>query len=142
MRAFAWVRLVKVWGALRSDDLGGLLPGELQRLDRGLKGMLDRTKTSGPGKRIRWLAIWIDEGAWVAERRWLDIGLEIWRRPEFAFERDYFLGPPDDDLAFPKRKPIEYIEMDALNRRLLEDLMTPQYREDSSAWEESGDRLL
>ena len=45
-------------------------------------------------------------------------------------------------MAFPKRKPIEYIEMDALNRRLLEDLMTPQYREDSSAWEESGDRLL
>ena len=142
LRAFAWVRLVKVWASLRSDDLGGMLPEELQRLDTGLKGLLDRTKTSGPGKRVRWLSIWIDEDAWITERRWLDIGLAIWRQPEFAFERDYFLGPPNEDFSAPRKRPIDYIETDALNKRLLKELWTPVYDESSKRWSDSGRRLI
>eukprot|EP00972_Heterocapsa_arctica_P103359 15230125-Heterocapsa_arctica.AAC.1 len=29
-RAFAWIKLLKVWTATRSDDLRGLLPAELR----------------------------------------------------------------------------------------------------------------
>eukprot|EP00969_Alexandrium_andersonii_P209704 9263291-Alexandrium_andersonii.AAC.1 len=57
VRAFAWVKFVKVWAALRSDDLQGLLPAELRLLPSGLEGMLGRTKTCGPGRRVRWLPI-------------------------------------------------------------------------------------
>ena len=46
-RAFAWTRLFKVWTSSRTDDLLGVLPGSMHLGTRGLRGVFDRTKTSG-----------------------------------------------------------------------------------------------
>ena len=35
-RAFAWAKLLQIWGGLRSDDLQGLLPAQLKLLSAGL----------------------------------------------------------------------------------------------------------
>ena len=54
-RAFAWTRLVKLWTCSRCDDLIGLLPTTMELQDGNLCALLRRTKTSGPGKRLKWL---------------------------------------------------------------------------------------
>ncbi len=62
-RAFAWTRLVKLWSCSRCDDLSGLLPATMALRDGNLFALLRRTKTSGPGKRVKWLPIFVDAGA-------------------------------------------------------------------------------
>eukprot|EP00973_Karenia_brevis_P027383 3775332-Karenia_brevis.AAC.1 len=59
LRAYAWLKLVRVWAALRADDVQGLLPETVKIFERGVQAALDRTKTSGPGKKIRWMRIYI-----------------------------------------------------------------------------------
>ena len=52
-RGFAFYKLLKRWTASRTNDLFGLSPDSLRLSEHGLQGTLDRTKCSGPGKRIR-----------------------------------------------------------------------------------------
>ena len=51
VRMFAWLRLVRVWTALRFDDHRGIIPRRMVLTSTGLRGTLVRTKTSGAGKR-------------------------------------------------------------------------------------------
>ena len=53
IRAFAWTRLLKLWTSSRANDLQGILPEHMVMTSQGLRGVFDRTKTSGAGKRIR-----------------------------------------------------------------------------------------
>ena len=57
LRCFAFYKLVKLWTASRCSDMSGLDPATLRLTDLGLSGILDRTKTSGPGKRMRFLPV-------------------------------------------------------------------------------------
>ena len=52
-RALAWAKLVKFWSSCRSDDLAGLIPSSMTLDRRGLSAVLRRTKTTGPGKRVK-----------------------------------------------------------------------------------------
>ena len=78
-RLTAWFRLLKVWGALRTDDHRGLPPGSVDMGARGLSALLTRTKTSGPDKCVQQLAMWISPQAYLFEPQWLPIGWELWR---------------------------------------------------------------
>ena len=49
--AFAFYKLLKLWAAGRHSDFEGLNPSSLFLSVAGLEGRLDRTKTSGPGRR-------------------------------------------------------------------------------------------
>ena len=59
IRAFAWTRLLKLWTSSRANDLQGILPEHMVMTSQGLRGVFDRTKTSGAGKRIRWLPFFV-----------------------------------------------------------------------------------
>ena len=96
-RAFAWYRLLRHWAALRWDDTQGLVPATLQRRARGVFGLLERTKTSGPGKKVSILPIFVSEEAYVG-MPWLDIGLSLLVEGPLEFPRDYFLPLPSPDL--------------------------------------------
>jgi hypothetical protein len=52
LRAFAWVRLVKLWAALRWADTRGVPPRLSKLGPTGLKLLLDATKTSGAGRKV------------------------------------------------------------------------------------------
>ena len=92
----AWVKLLKVRASLRSDDLRGLLPAEFEHNREGLQGWLDRTKTSGPGTKIRWLPITVSVGAYLAHPSWLQVGYDIWNAHPLNYERDYVVIPMDE----------------------------------------------
>ena len=56
-RVYAWVLLLKVWAALRTDDLAGISPQHVRYTAAGLELQISRSKTSGPGRRMRWLTV-------------------------------------------------------------------------------------
>ena len=49
-RGYARITLLRHWSSLRWDDSQGLPPATLERRARGVSGLLEWTKTSGPGK--------------------------------------------------------------------------------------------
>eukprot|EP00973_Karenia_brevis_P037075 5111875-Karenia_brevis.AAC.1 len=55
----------------------------------GLVVQLDRTKASGPGRKIRWMTVCVSAGAYLTNPAWLRTGFEIWQSEPFCFERDY-----------------------------------------------------
>lgn len=52
LRGFAWYRLVRIWGSLRFDDTKGVVMDSVRLSSDGLEGRMERTKTSGAGKRL------------------------------------------------------------------------------------------
>ena len=46
-RGLAWVRLIKLWCCLRFDDTRGVRPSRLRLGPQGLRGTLERSKTTG-----------------------------------------------------------------------------------------------
>ena len=84
-RAFAWVKLLKFWTSSRTDDLAGLLPASLTLDTWGLSGTLQRTKTSGPGKKVTWLPIFVDAAASFSGVDWLTTGFRIWKSADMDF---------------------------------------------------------
>ena len=66
----AYAKLLRLWGSMRFDDTRGMLPSLMHQTDRGLEAKLERTKTSGPGKKQRWLHVFVASGCFVADQRW------------------------------------------------------------------------
>ena len=73
-RVFATFRLIRHWASLRYDDTQGLAPQSLEMRARGMVGVLERTKTSGPGKANLVLPCFVSKEAWV-KKEWLATGL-------------------------------------------------------------------
>lgn len=87
LRCFAFHKLL-VWTGSRFSDLTGLSPSSITLSGYGLEGMLDRTKTSGPSKRVIFLPIFISCDALASG--WLAEGWELWQNSTMAFTRDFF----------------------------------------------------
>ena len=49
----------------------------------GLVGVLDRTKKSGPGKRIRFLPIFVSKLVYFMNTDWLAAGWSVWTSATF-----------------------------------------------------------
>ena len=126
LRGFAWLKLIMVWGALRTNDLQGICPHHLRCTQSGLALLIDRSKASGPGKRMRWLPAYVAAGATITGPPWLLTGYELWQKESLAYPRDYLLPLPTDDLAGAIRKPAGYADSAALSRRLLDNLLYVQ----------------
>ena len=78
-RAYAWLKLVCFWNALRGDDATWIKPKSL-RYDQefGMQGELLRTKSTGPGKNILSRPIVIGNGAYFENKAWCRIGMVLW----------------------------------------------------------------
>ena len=139
-RAYAWVRLFKVWTSSRTDDLLGVLPGSMRLGLRGLRGVFDRTKTSGPGRRVRWLPFFVSFHCWVVCSDWLETGFKIWTSDGFSFERDYLVPRPS--ASFTSCRPVmaSYPEQATLAKLLYAKLKVPRMVEDR--WQLSEDDMF
>ena len=73
IRIIAWTRLVKVYGSLRADDLQRLRPRDVVLVSSGLTGILTQTKTSGAGRKVRALPLFVPRCAYLVQERWLEI---------------------------------------------------------------------
>ena len=75
----AWMRLLKLYGAMRADALQRVRPDSVSLGDAGLVLKLLRTKVSGPGKRVRELVVFIPTGTGIFNPEWLTVGYALWR---------------------------------------------------------------
>jgi hypothetical protein len=137
LRAYCWVKLVKIWAGLRGDDTRGILPSELRLHPSGLEGMLDRTKTSGPGRRVRWLPFFVARQAYLAVGDWLSIGFALWGGKLLSFQRDYLVPIPTADYASVRRAPASYEDMARWSRAVLRELRKPRWEKDVG-WKETS----
>eukprot|EP00434_Breviolum_minutum_P036054 symbB.v1.2.031930.t2/scaffold3763.1/size50786/1 len=126
VRAYAWFRLLKLWAGLRFSDTKGLPYGSLKMEDHGLSGVLAVTKTTGPGKKIALLKLYVSREAWIEEGRWLEEGWAIWEAmtAEKGYkDRDFFLPMPSRDLEGIVRKMSHYYTAAQMSQALFSELM-------------------
>jgi hypothetical protein len=134
-----------LWTSMRFDDTLGLVPSKLHLFDRGLEGLIVRSKASGPTKKIAELRIFIAREATVTGEPWLETGFEIWSETaSFAFDRDYFLPMPNPDLSGCIHSEARYTDAAAIARAVLADLPRVSYDNLLSRWrrDEGGQNLL
>lgn len=102
-RALAWIVLLCTWACLRLSDLEGLDPNRLQLGSRGLRGVLTRTKTTGPGKQVKETPIFISRRISLTGCDWFRAGYDLW--DSFGHKaRDYFVMVSDSKMEAPKPK--------------------------------------
>lgn len=125
LRIVAWARLLKVFGALRTDDLQRIRSEDVHLQESGLTARLRRTKTSGAGKKVKDLTLFVPSSAWVGTRGWLEEGHGLWVRAA-PWPRDHFLPRPAANLESFLHKVAEPADLAALSTRILEELKVPE----------------
>lgn len=121
-RVHAWCKLVKVWAAHRTGDQAGIPAMSLSFVDGVLKGRIEATKTTGPGKRIAVLPFAVTSDAWLMRPDWLEVGWRLYER--YVTPRPYLLPLPADDTgAFSTNEPT-YSQSVAATRVLISETVT------------------
>ena len=70
-KMICFTRLLKIWTSMRHDDTLGLSPSICRTTGQGWTALLSRMKTTGPGKGMVWLPIFIGKGTTLSGRDWL-----------------------------------------------------------------------
>ena len=104
VRVLAFVFLLMIWCALRTDDALWIDKSRLYLSDIGLRGVLMRSKTSGAGRRVRELPIFIVRTTSLSGHDWLQVGMELYQRVASGFPGVQFLCTPRRDLEGFTRK--------------------------------------
>ena len=117
-RLVLWARLIKVYGGLRSDDLRRLAPADVAWAPEGLSGILRRTKTTGPAKKVRTLPLFIPAAATLSGEPWLERGFDFFRDVGDA-DRDHFFPRPSADLEGFRKGAATPMDMAALGVKVL-----------------------
>ena len=126
LRIMAWVKLVKVWGSLRFNDIQKVQPKNLSILSGRMTTVLRVTKTSGPGKRMQELPLCISEHAYFWDATWLRTGFDLLKN-EADFDRDYLIPQLVQDWSGFRKKAASYNDMSIYAcslRRALQSALT------------------
>ena len=125
-RFYAWIKLIKLWCAMRFDDVQGVDHENLKlRRDGVLYGELWRTKTSGIGKKVERLNFFISPGAWVLHANWLHRGFTVntaLSRSSAMEDRDYLVPKPQPNLMGFRKSMVKYPDALIMGRALLREL--------------------
>ena len=140
-KVYSWFRLVKFYAALRWDDLQRLRPGDLALLGTGLSGRLRRTKTTGAGKSVRELPVYIPANANLVNAEWLVQGWDLIKHIGDG-ERDYLVPKADYSGNSFVKGPAPPSEAAAWSRVVLTSLRIPIWRDDMKRWVRGRDQLL
>ena len=90
VRVIAWVKLVKLWGTLRWDDLQKMVPKELKYFGGRMTTILRTTKRQVRRSVCVSFRLCISEHAYISSNCWLKTGFDLLKQ-HGGFERDYLL---------------------------------------------------
>ena len=124
-RLMAFFLLMMIWGTLRADDVQNIDPSSLQFSQVGLRFVLGRTKTSGPGRRVGTLPGFVSRTTGISGLDWMAEGMRILRSEEFGWSRDFLCPHFSADWDDCSR---DYLDAEGLAlqiRRFLSELRTP-----------------
>jgi hypothetical protein len=136
-RFVAWIRLLKVYGCLRFDDTKGLVPERIRLSSSGLRATLERSKTTGPGRKTGEAPVFVDRECSLTGGDWLKEGFEILKSPGFSWKRDYLLPKSSDDLESCVKRQLDYSCASGIGRSLLLELKSPIWNNAEEVWQES-----
>ena len=85
-------------------------------------------KTSGPGKKVKWLPIFVDRDASFAGVPWLETGFALWQEDGMCFERDYLVPLPSQNRESCVQYMADYTAMCALSKELYCLLRRPVFQ--------------
>ena len=94
IRGYLWLKLVTFWGVIRGEDSTYLDPASLKMNERGLKGRLTQTKTTGPGKKVRIRHFEVCKDAYFVDADWLKTGFDFWSGQDQTRENFILLPSP------------------------------------------------
>ena len=140
-RFWAFCKLLKVWLTLRFDDLQGLSSKRLVWGKYCMAGFLGKTKTTGPGKKVLEIPVFLNRQAILSGYDWILEGKKILESQAFSFERDYFAPMPSDDWTGTKKHPLSYSYGSAISRMVLGTLKTVSVESDGR-WTEGTELLI
>ena len=122
IRVFAWFKLVKLWGALRWDDTMGIPPSSLEYFrNRGLRGKIVRSKTTGEGRRVDTQEFYVSTECWIGKHGWLEEGLSLFKELGSDYGssgRDFLLPRPNRKLDGFRGAMVKYHEAMSMTRAL------------------------
>ena len=145
LRLISCVKLIKIWGSLRFDDVQKIHPENLSMLGGRMTTTLRVTKTSGPGKRIQKMPVCISEHAYIWDATWLKAGFDLLKN-EADFDRDYLIPQLDSDWNSFRKKAASYNDMSVyacgLRRALRSNITFEELISDdlASFWTEHSER--
>eukprot|EP00913_Durusdinium_trenchii_P014765 g13850.t1 len=155
-RVMAWYKLIKLWGALRSHDTEAIPPSTIKYEEpHGLEAQIMRTKTTGAGRKVEVVHLFIYSQAWLSYRGWLVEGLRIYKSMDddqrFA-ARDFLMCLPTVDLQSFRKTMMRYPDAMVFLRTLFTELLAQRKNEfgnyerlmepaSSSFWSEHSERV-
>ena len=125
-RAYAWFRLIKFGTGMRFDDTKGTPNRTMELCEWGLKGVIHRSKTSGPGKRIVLLPFYLGKEAWICHENWLAVGWRFWNSMGMEagmLMRDFMFPWPNRDRSCFIRKVVDYPVASTMSQALFGEIM-------------------
>ena len=125
-RALSWIVLCMLWGAMRCDDVQAILPHRSTLSNFGLRLVLGKTKTTGPDKMQKEVAVHIHRTVSLTGEDWIRTGFEIWESDEFKFRRDYMVMEPAPDWDKVRRKFLSPAGLSSVISKLLGMLTVPK----------------
>jgi hypothetical protein len=117
--------LVKLGAGLRWDDTMGIPSSSLAFFDRGFQGSIERSKTTGPGRKTQRVPIFVSRNLQFSGMDWLAAWEILNGMPAFSFPRDFLVPLPTADLDGARRLRAEYHDAAALSALLLGKLRVP-----------------
>ena len=125
VRCYAWYRLIKLWSGMRFSDTQGMDHKSLEWRAHGITAVLTRTKTTGPGKKVSLLRIWISKECWVHDETWISTGFELWLKLSQecgVMDRDFMLPAPNRDLSGFLKRMASYSLASRCSQALFKDM--------------------
>ena len=131
LRFACFMLLIMIWGCLRCDDLQGISPESITLSQLGLKFILSRTKTSGPGKRVGQLQGFILRSISLSGYDWLAAGVNLLQTDDFKIPRDFLFLRLTDGWEVHSREFMDGEGVACHIRRTLAGLRAPRFQEGS-----------
>ena len=125
LRVFAWMRLLKVYGSMRWDDLQRMRPSNVDLRDIGFVGKLTRTKTTGAGRKVRELPVFVPVEATLSGMPWCAVGYGIWEKYRIK-QADFFLLRPAVSYEHFGVKAADSVDATAMGVTLFTLLRVPR----------------
>eukprot|EP00435_Cladocopium_sp_Y103_P009181 s2142_g2.t1 len=150
VRSYAWYRLIKIWGAMRFHDTMGVDFSSIKLDEHGLSCTLKRTKTTGPGKKVSLVKVFVGFDAWLCEKDWLSEGwkqMKSLAADNMSRQRDYLLQLPRKGLQNAQNRMASYSAASAMSQALFNVLKVPGSDEHllepggGSIWSEHSERV-
>ena len=118
---------------MRCDDVQAAIPKRSFLSNYGLKLILGKSKTTGPDKVQKEVAVHVFRTTSLTGEDWLRAGFDMWETEEFSFQRDYWVMEPSKDWRKVRRKFVSPAGLSSLISKLLGRLSCP--RRSGLGWE-------